>query len=80
MSPACDSDPGRDPKPPSKFMHEITNSTAFSTSIASSFPCTNLNTYFSFLSKPAISVSFESQNAISGWKFILSMTMFPSSV
>jgi hypothetical protein len=48
MSPAWDSDPGRDPKPPSKFIHETTNSTAFSTSITSNFPCQNLNITISY--------------------------------
>lgn len=36
--PAWDSDPGLQPKPPSKFMQDKTNSTALSTSILSIFP------------------------------------------
>lgn len=37
--PACDSEPGLQPNPPSKFIQDKTNSTAFPTSIASSLPC-----------------------------------------
>ena len=37
--PACDSEPGTRPNPPSKFIHFNTNCTAFSTSTSSSLPC-----------------------------------------
>ena len=36
--PACDSDPGTQPNPPSKFIHDITKLTAFFTSTASNLP------------------------------------------
>ena len=40
--PPCDSAPGAHPKPPSKFMHESTNSTALSTLISSLRPSSDL--------------------------------------